>query len=73
MSLKITSLNCKILLLSVTMLLKTGILSAQNNQFQFLHLDIGNGLSHNNVTSILKDKLLEHPNLKSKWVVFIVA
>jgi hypothetical protein len=53
MSLKITSLNCKIFLLSISMLLTTGILSAQNNQFQFSHLDIGNGLSHNNVTSII--------------------
>ncbi|MGZ3873246.1 MAG: two-component regulator propeller domain-containing protein [Mucilaginibacter sp.] len=30
-------------------------LSAQNNQFQFSHLTINNGLSHNNVTSIFKD------------------
>jgi len=29
--------------------------SAQNNQFQFSHLDINNGLSHNEVTCIFKD------------------
>ncbi len=29
---------------------------AQSNQFQFSHLDIGTGLSHNNVTSIFKDE-----------------
>ncbi len=37
------------------MLFVAGILNAQNNQFQFSHLDIGNGLSHNEVTCILKD------------------
>src|ERR1700710_2341921 len=30
-------------------------LNAQNNQFQFSHLDINNGLSHNDVTCIFKD------------------
>ncbi|MDP9081895.1 MAG: ATP-binding protein [Bacteroidota bacterium] len=55
MSLKITSLNCKILLLSFSMLFITVFSRAQNNQFQFSHLDISNGLSHNNVTSIFKD------------------
>ncbi|MCR8558068.1 response regulator [Mucilaginibacter sp. BJC16-A38] len=55
MSLKITSLNCKILLLSFSMLFIVTFLRAQNNQFQFSHLDISNGLSHNNVTSIFKD------------------
>jgi signal transduction histidine kinase/ligand-binding sensor domain-containing protein/DNA-binding NarL/FixJ family response regulator len=37
------------------MLFAVRILNAQNNQFQFSHLDINNGLSHNNITSILKD------------------
>jgi signal transduction histidine kinase/ligand-binding sensor domain-containing protein/DNA-binding response OmpR family regulator len=55
MSLKITSMNCKILLLGISMLFTAAFSNAQNNQFQFSHLDISNGLSHNNVTSILKD------------------
>ena len=29
--------------------------NAQNNQFQFSHLDINNGLSHNEITCMLKD------------------
>ncbi|TWJ02349.1 signal transduction histidine kinase [Mucilaginibacter frigoritolerans] len=37
------------------MLFTSFFLKAQNNQFQFSHLDINNGLSHNEVTSILKD------------------
>lgn len=37
------------------MLLMAGFLHAQNNQFQFSHLDISNGLSHNDVTCIIKD------------------
>src|ERR1700753_2991825 len=37
------------------MLCIAGALMGQNNQFQFSHLDIDNGLSHNEVTSILKD------------------
>jgi signal transduction histidine kinase/ligand-binding sensor domain-containing protein/AraC-like DNA-binding protein len=37
------------------MLFTAGFLSAQNNQFQFSHLDINNGLSHNEVTCMLKD------------------
>jgi signal transduction histidine kinase/ligand-binding sensor domain-containing protein/CheY-like chemotaxis protein len=32
-----------------------GVLNAQNNQFQFSHLDITSGLSHNDVTCIFKD------------------
>ncbi|WP_428330412.1 two-component regulator propeller domain-containing protein [Mucilaginibacter sp.] len=55
MRLKITSIKCKILLLSLLLILSGGVLRAQNNQFQFSHLDINNGLSHNDVTSILKD------------------
>ncbi|HWZ02796.1 MAG TPA: two-component regulator propeller domain-containing protein, partial [Mucilaginibacter sp.] len=37
------------------MLLLSTFLNAQNNQFQFSHLDISNGLSHSNVTCIFKD------------------
>jgi signal transduction histidine kinase/ligand-binding sensor domain-containing protein/DNA-binding NarL/FixJ family response regulator len=48
-------MKCKILLLSFFLLLMAGFLRAQNNQFQFSHLDITNGLSHNNVTCIFKD------------------
>ena len=39
----------------MVMLLVTSFAIAQNNQFQFSHLDISTGLSHNNVTSIFKD------------------
>src|SRR5476651_1524180 len=48
-------MKCKILLFNFLMLLTTGISNAQNNQFQFSHLDISNGLSHNDVTCIFKD------------------
>jgi len=48
MKFKITVLVCSLLLI-------TGWSSAQNNQFQFSHLDINNGLSHNEITCILKD------------------
>ncbi len=37
------------------MLFFAAVLKAQNNQFQFSHLDIDNGLSHNEVTTMLKD------------------
>lgn len=37
------------------MLFSRSFLKAQSNQFQFSHLDISNGLSHNEVTSMLKD------------------
>src|ERR1035437_1913358 len=37
------------------MLFWSAFSKAQNNQFQFSHLDINNGLSHNNVTCIFKD------------------
>ncbi|WP_419788703.1 two-component regulator propeller domain-containing protein [Mucilaginibacter sp. SP1R1] len=37
------------------MLFVSGFLQAQNNQFQFSHLNINNGLSHNQVNCILKD------------------
>jgi len=37
------------------MLFSGSFLKAQSNQFQFSHLDISNGLSHNEVTSMLKD------------------
>src|SRR5471030_3097756 len=48
-------MKCKILLLCLFMLFISVFLKAQNNQFQFSHLDINNGLSHNDVTSIFKD------------------
>ncbi len=50
-----TSMKCKILLLSFSLLLITGFVNGQNNQFQFSHLNINNGLSHNDVTCIFKD------------------
>ncbi|HTE00363.1 MAG TPA: two-component regulator propeller domain-containing protein [Mucilaginibacter sp.] len=37
------------------MLLITGLLKAQNDQFQFSRLDLNNGLSHNQVNCIFKD------------------
>jgi signal transduction histidine kinase/ligand-binding sensor domain-containing protein/CheY-like chemotaxis protein/AraC-like DNA-binding protein len=37
------------------MLFASLFIKAQNNQFQFSHLDINNGLSHNEVTCMLKD------------------
>ncbi|MEP6614418.1 MAG: two-component regulator propeller domain-containing protein, partial [Mucilaginibacter sp.] len=48
-------MNCKILLFGLALLFITAAVRAQSNQFQFSHLDISSGLSHNNVTSILKD------------------
>jgi len=48
-------MKCKILLLCLFMLFTSAFLKAQNNQFQFSHLDINNGLSHNDVTCIFKD------------------
>src|SRR5438552_401033 len=55
MSPKNTSMNCKILLLGLALLLSAASARCQSNQFQFSHLDISSGLSHNNVTSIFKD------------------
>ncbi|WP_426671039.1 two-component regulator propeller domain-containing protein [Mucilaginibacter sp. McL0603] len=48
-------MKCKALILLFGMLLATNLLKAQNDQFQFSHLDINNGLSHNQVNCILKD------------------
>jgi signal transduction histidine kinase/ligand-binding sensor domain-containing protein/DNA-binding response OmpR family regulator len=48
-------MKCKILISGFLMLFLSCILRAQNNQFQFSHLDINNGLSHNQVNCILKD------------------
>jgi len=48
-------MKSKIFTLSFLLLLISTFLSAQNNQFQFSHLDINNGLSHNDVTCIFKD------------------
>jgi len=52
---KNTSMKCKIFTLVFLMLLTGAGLKAQTNQFQFSHLDINNGLSHNDVTCIFKD------------------
>ena len=48
-------MKCKILILWFVFLFVTGSLCAQNNQFQFSHLDINSGLSHNEITCMLKD------------------
>jgi signal transduction histidine kinase/ligand-binding sensor domain-containing protein/CheY-like chemotaxis protein/AraC-like DNA-binding protein len=48
-------MKCKAFILLFFMLLATNLLKAQNDQFQFSRLDINNGLSHNQVNSILKD------------------
>jgi len=48
-------MKCKILILSFLILFSASFSQAQNNQFQFSHLNINNGLSHNNVTCIFKD------------------
>ncbi|MDB5138853.1 MAG: todS 2 [Mucilaginibacter sp.] len=48
-------MKCKILILCLLLLFKGNFLCAQNNQLQFSHLDINNGLSHNEITSMLKD------------------
>ena len=48
-------MKCKNLILGFVMQFITVFASAQNNQFQFSHLDINNGLSHNDVTCIFKD------------------
>ena len=45
----------KICTLSFLFLFFAGSIKAQSNQFQFSHLDINNGLSHNDVTCIFKD------------------
>ncbi|WP_184545461.1 hybrid sensor histidine kinase/response regulator transcription factor [Mucilaginibacter sp. FT3.2] len=46
----------KVFLLIVLMQFSLRFVSAQNNQFQFSHLDINAGLSHNQVNCIYKDK-----------------
>src|SRR5471030_354987 len=48
-------MKCKIFTLIGMLLLVAPFARAQNNQFQFSHLDINNGLSHNQVTCIFKD------------------
>jgi signal transduction histidine kinase/ligand-binding sensor domain-containing protein/AraC-like DNA-binding protein len=48
-------MKCKAFILLFFMLLITGLLRAQNDQFQFSRLDLNNGLSHNQVNCILKD------------------
>ncbi|WCT10745.1 hybrid sensor histidine kinase/response regulator transcription factor [Mucilaginibacter jinjuensis] len=45
------------LLLCIALLFTVVSVRAQGNQFQFSHLDINNGLSHNQVNCILKDKM----------------
>jgi len=47
--------KCKALILTFCALLITGLLKAQNDQFQFSRLDLNNGLSHNQVNCIFKD------------------
>jgi signal transduction histidine kinase/ligand-binding sensor domain-containing protein/DNA-binding response OmpR family regulator len=48
-------MKCKIFTLSFLLLFVSLFLEAQNNQFQFSHLNINSGLSHNDVTCIFKD------------------
>src|ERR1035438_2377330 len=48
-------MKCKIFTFIILMLCYAAGVRAQNNQFQFSHLDINNGLSHNDVTCIFKD------------------
>lgn len=48
--------RCKFLIVCGLILFLGTIAFAQNNQFQFSHLDINNGLSHNEITSIFKDR-----------------
>lgn len=45
----------RIVIVTCCALLLTNVLRAQNDQFQFSHLDINNGLSHNQVNCIFKD------------------
>jgi len=45
----------KITVLIGLMLFITALLRGQNNRFQFSHLDINSGLSHNEITCILRD------------------
>lgn len=54
--LKNRCMKCKIITLLLLLLGISAGLRAQNNQFQFSHLDIRNGLSHNNITCIFKDR-----------------
>src|ERR1700733_10496802 len=48
-------MKCKFFTLVFMLLCFAALTKAQNNQFQFSHLDINNGLSHNEVTCIFKD------------------
>lgn len=48
-------MKCKFFILSFLLILAGQFVTAQNNQFQFSHLDITNGLSHNEITCMLKD------------------
>lgn len=48
-------MKCKISILCFLLLFINRSLQAQNDQFQFSHLDINNGLSHNQINCILKD------------------
>ena len=48
-------MKCKISILCFLLLFIHRFLQAQNDQFQFSHLDINNGLSHNQINCILKD------------------
>jgi ligand-binding sensor domain-containing protein len=48
-------MKCKISILCFLLLFINRSLHTQNDQFQFSHLDINNGLSHNQINCILKD------------------
>src|ERR1700743_465430 len=48
-------MKCRFLIWIFPLVLITTVLKAQNDQFQFLHLTLNNGLSHNEVNCILKD------------------
>lgn len=48
-------MNKNLVAILLTGLLTTGLLHAQTDQYQFLRLDIGQGLSHNQVNSIFRD------------------
>jgi signal transduction histidine kinase/ligand-binding sensor domain-containing protein/CheY-like chemotaxis protein/AraC-like DNA-binding protein len=48
-------MKCKIFTIIILLSFFVASTKAQSNLFQFSHLDINNGLSHNDVTSIFKD------------------
>lgn len=48
-------MKCRIPILLFLLIFTSNLLKAQNDQFQFSHLDISNGLSHNQVNCVFKD------------------